>query len=310
MENNKNAVLALGVTGLVAGGLLWLGTRKAEASGDNQNLGLYVYDQYGRLIASSNALVNSLNRGVTAALPTSLMEGDTVYVVAKVTNTSYKVLGGVNTPWANTLKVTVTGASAPFSELNVSKDFSFAASEQKTIDSTTWSSMAYTIPVGKSGSGTITLKLTDSTGSVTLGTVTSSSITVTSAPVTKAGTIEITSAPATTYSEGDTITGTVNVTNTSYKTLSSGAQVYVSSSVAVKFYGSGSLAGYITSWITLVANPSKLASFSYTIPAGTVGVGKISCELQIGGVTVTTIATANITVEAVPIIPGGTIVFL
>lgn len=311
MSNGKKVLIGAGITCAMVGGLVWLGTRKVEGESENQNLGLYVYDQYGRLIASSNRLVNAMNKSYVAALPTSLIEGDTIYIVAKVTNTSYKVLGGVNTPWANTLKVTVTGTGSPFSGLSVNKDFSFAASEQKTINSTEWASMAYTIPVGNTGSGTITLKLSDATGAVTLGTVTSSSITVAEAPRTFDGTIELTSPPASTYSEGDTITGTITVTNTSYKTLTDGTKVYITSSVAVSFIGSGCLGGYSTSKQTLVANPSKMAGFSYTIPAGVVGTGKITCKLYMPATTeIKSIDTPNITVEAVPIIPGGTIVFL
>jgi hypothetical protein len=171
--------------------------------------------------------------------------------------------------------------------------------------------MAYTVPVGSTGSGTIALKLADATGSVSLGTVTSSSIPVGGAPVTYTGTIEITSAPATTYSEGDTITFMVKTTNTSYKTLNSGTQVPVVMNQSLKSEGSLALASYGTKYSTPIGSGNiRETNVSYIIPAGTVGVGKIKCSLVIASFTVASVDTANITVEAVPIIPGGTIVFL
>ena len=122
--------------------------------GDNAKTTLVLYDSAGNVIAGSNAGVFSA--GGLGAMVTSAVEGDTISAVLTVTNTSYKVLGGVNTlipaKFAILFQADLLTPPDTFHSrlVDINTILDFAAGETKAISETTLPGLSWALP-GDSG---------------------------------------------------------------------------------------------------------------------------------------------------------------
>lgn len=145
--------------------------------------GITLYDQYGNVIAQS---------GLASLAIGQVTEGSPVSAVIGLTNTSYQVINGVNTPVAATLTIKFA-ASTPSTTLvaQQSKSYSLTAGQIISISSSGWSALSFTPPVGTGGSvGTVTATLLDPNG-VVLNTATAT-FNIAAAPIIYGGSISFT----------------------------------------------------------------------------------------------------------------------
>ena len=155
MKKGAKVLLGLGVFGGAIAGIVALAKRAAAAPGDA--LTITLYDQYGNII-KTNSRAMSLG-----AAPVTATEGDVISIGLGATNTSYQMLGGVQTPVAASLTVRIAASAGGITLIpSTQRVFSFGAGASLAIDKSSWSVLQFTLPIGAGGfTGTVSAQLLD-----------------------------------------------------------------------------------------------------------------------------------------------------